>query len=357
MGSTYKLEFSNQVDNLNNMNQGQPYELKLDNGVKVIIKKYDNDSFTMLLPSGETLLYTISPNSEITQLPSIKINDQNNVIQLNNFGIGLIFFTLIVQLVMLFDDLKNLSAFKRLTLQSLCVLGLIIVSGVYIKSLGNLLGFGEINLGYFGIPFTVFCVVGIMNAFNMIDGLNGLCASICLICFSAIIFMMNANNIPSLFPLILPVGAICGFLMYNMGLLGEQRTVFLGDNGSNALGFMCAWILIYFSSNIENSFAPVTALWFVAIPFFDAVRVMIYRLLEGIKVFNAGREHIHHKLFDAGFSNTYIYLILMSISVIFVVIGIIFNNFFPINHYYSFYAFLIFWACYYLSTKLIKKNV
>ena len=76
----------NKKDNLNNMNQGQPYELKLDNGVKVIIKKYDNDSFTMLLPSGETLLYTISPNSEITQLPSIKINDQNNVIQLNNFG-------------------------------------------------------------------------------------------------------------------------------------------------------------------------------------------------------------------------------------------------------------------------------
>ena len=96
MGSTYKLEFSNQVEDLNNMNQGQPYELKLDNGVKVIIKKYDNDSFTMLLPSGETLLYTVSPNSEITQLPSIKINDQNNVIQLNNFGIGLIFFTLIV---------------------------------------------------------------------------------------------------------------------------------------------------------------------------------------------------------------------------------------------------------------------
>ena len=97
MGSTYKLEFSNQVEDLNNMNQGQPYELKLDNGVKVIIKKYDNDSFTMLLPSGETLLYTVSPNSEITQLPSIKINDQNNVIQLNNFSIGLIFFTLIVQ--------------------------------------------------------------------------------------------------------------------------------------------------------------------------------------------------------------------------------------------------------------------
>ena len=90
MGSTYKLEFSNQVEDLNNMNQGQPYELKLDNGVKVIIKKYDNDSFTMLLPSGETLLYTVSPNSEITQLPSIKINDQNNVIQLNNFSIGLI---------------------------------------------------------------------------------------------------------------------------------------------------------------------------------------------------------------------------------------------------------------------------
>ena len=87
-----------------------------------------------------------------------------------------------------------------------------------------------------------------MNAFNMIDGLNGLCASLCLVCFTSIIYMINAFNSPNLLPLILPAGAIVGFLMYNLGIFGDQRTVFLGDNGSNALGFLCLWILVYFSS-------------------------------------------------------------------------------------------------------------
>ena len=173
-------------------------------------------------------------------------NESDGAIRITNFSIGLFFFTLLVQFVMMLDDLWNLKAKTRLFLQVLCVGGLILVSDVYIQSLGNLFGFGELILGLWGIPFTIFCVVGIMNAFNMIDGINGLCASICLICFVALIYTINANNIPTLFPLILPVGAIVGFLMYNLGILGD-RTVFLGDSGSNSLGFLCAWILIYFS--------------------------------------------------------------------------------------------------------------
>jgi UDP-GlcNAc:undecaprenyl-phosphate GlcNAc-1-phosphate transferase len=181
---------------------------------------------------------------------------------------------------MIFDDLRGLKALTRLFIQASCTGGLIFFSGVYIQSLGNIFGFGEILLGFWGIPFTIFCVVGMINAFNMIDGLNGLCASLCLVCFAAIIFMINDDTVPSLFPLILPLGAITGFLMYNLGILGNKRTVFLGDNGSNSLGFMCAWILVYFSSIDPTNFAPVTALWLVAIPFLDAVNVMFSRALK-----------------------------------------------------------------------------
>jgi UDP-GlcNAc:undecaprenyl-phosphate GlcNAc-1-phosphate transferase len=169
--------------------------------------------------------------------------------------------------------------------------------------------------------------------------------------------MINADTVPSLFPLILPVGAIMGFLMYNLGVLGNQRTVFLGDNGSNALGFMCAWILVYFSSVENSNFAPVTALWFVAIPFFDAVSVMASRAIKGIMPLRPGRDHLHHKLLDIGLSSNAIYVALIFASALFAAIGYIFNHSFPDNHYISFYAFLILWLCYYFLTRYISKNV
>jgi UDP-GlcNAc:undecaprenyl-phosphate GlcNAc-1-phosphate transferase len=258
---------------------------------------------------------------------------------------------------MMFDDLRGLKATSRLFIQAGCTGGLIFFSDVYIQSLGNIFGFGEILLGFWGIPFTIFCVVGMINAFNMIDGLNGLCASLCLVCFTATIFMINADTVPSLFPLILPLGAITGFLMYNLGILGNKRTVFLGDNGSNALGFMCAWILVYFSSIDPTNFAPVTALWLVAIPFFDALNVMFSRALRGIMPLRPGRDHIHHKLLDYGFSSDVIYSMLILLSGFFAFVGLSFNSNLEGIDYYSFYGFLLVWICYYLLTKYISKNV
>ena len=334
--------------------QNNSYEMKTSDNKELIINKINETSFSITLPNGGTRTYEIGNQGE-----PILVSTENikNKIYLTNFGIGLIFFTLLVQLSMIFDDLWSLRPALRLSIQALCVSGLIYVSGIYIESLGNLLGTGEINLGLFGIPFTIFCIVGMMNAFNMIDGLNGLCASLCLVCFSTIMIMINAGSVPSLFPLILPVGAVVGFLMYNLGILGDNRTVFLGDNGSNALGFMCAWILVYFSSENNSNFAPVTALWLVAIPFIDAVGVMTSRVLRGVMPHRPGRDHIHHKLLKYGFSPYSIYLILIALSLVFAIIGLIMNNIFLVNHYFSFYAFILACACYYLSTRFIFKNV
>ena len=334
--------------------QKESHEIKINNEKGIIVERINDESFSITLPDGSKSIYEISGSGE-----SVLISTSNNSKDLiiSNFSFGLVLFTILLQFLMTFDDLRGLKAVTRLFIQAGCTGGLIFFSGVYIQSLGNLLGLGEIYLGFWGIPFTIFCVVGMINAFNMIDGLNGLCASLCLVCFTGIVYMINADTVPSMFPLILPMGAFMGFLMYNLGVLGNQRTVFLGDNGSNALGFMCAWILVYFSSVENSNFAPVTALWFVAIPLFDAVGVMSSRAIKGIMPLRPGRDHLHHRLLDMKLSSNAIYVGLIFISALFAAIGYIFNHSFSESHYISFYAFMILWLCYYFLTSYISKNV
>ena len=349
--TSYTSEVS--AGNFLGQEQNESYEIKINNEKGIVVEKIDDESFSITLPDGNKSIYKISSGESVL----ISTNNNSKDLIISNFSFGLALFTILLQFLMTFDDLRGLKAITRLFIQASCTGGLIFFSGVYIQSLGNLFGLGELLLGLWGIPFTIFCVVGMINAFNMIDGLNGLCASLCLVCFTAIIYMINADTVPSLFPLILPVGAITGFLMYNLGVLGNQRTVFLGDNGSNALGFMCAWILVYFSSVENSNFAPVTALWFVAIPFFDAVGVMTSRAIKGIMPLKPGRDHLHHRLLDVGLSSNGIYVVLIIISALFAAIGYIFNHSFPESHYISFYAFMIIWLCYHFSTKYISKNV
>ena len=350
--TSYTSEVS--ADNFLGQEQNESHEITINDEKGIVVERISDDSFSIALPDGRKSTYKISENGK-SLLVSTSDNSKDLVV--SNFSLGLVLFTIMLQFLMVFDDLRGLKAVTRLLMQAGCAGGLIFFSGVYIQSLGNLLGFGEIYLGFWGIPFTIFCVVGMINAFNMIDGLNGLCASLCLVCFTGIIYMINADTVPSLFPLILPVGAITGFLMYNLGVLGNQRTVFLGDNGSNALGFMCAWILVYFSSVENSNFAPVTALWFVAIPFFDAVGVMASRAIKGIMPLRPGRDHLHHKLLDMGLSSNAIYVVLILISALFAVAGYIFNQNFSESHYISFYAFITVWLCYYFLTRYISKNV
>jgi len=350
--TSYTSELS--ADNFLGQEQNKSHEIKINNEKGIIVERIDDESFSITLPDGNKSVYKISSSGESVL---VSTSDNSKDLIISNFSFGLVLFTILLQFLMTFDDLRGLKAVTRLFIQAGCTGGLIFFSGVYIQSLGNLLGLGEIYLGFWGIPFTIFCVVGMINAFNMIDGLNGLCASLCLVCFIGIIYMINADTVPSLFPLILPVGAITGFLMYNLGVLGNQRTVFLGDNGSNALGFMCAWILVYFSSVENSNFAPVTALWFVAIPFFDAVGVMASRAIKGIMPLRPGRDHLHHKLLDMGLASNAIYIVLIFISALFAAVGYVFNLSFPESHYISFYAFMMLWLCYYFLTRYISKNV
>ena len=109
----------------------------------------------------------------------IDLNNLNGFVP--EFTYYLMLSSIPLVLVFLIDDFKNLKASQRLLIQSFFSIYMIYTTGIHIESFGNLFGLGVINLGIFSIPVTVFCIVGIMNAFNMIDGVNGLCSGYSMI--------------------------------------------------------------------------------------------------------------------------------------------------------------------------------
>ena len=196
-------------------------------------------------------------------------------------------------ILFLIDDFKSLRPLYRLIIQVTLSLYVIFSTDIYLSNLGNLFGFGEIQLGILSIPFTIFCVVGIMNAFNMIDGINGLCAGSAMM---ALLFIGFYSGLMYDSVLIMIIGSIIGFLIFNLRFFGKKRGVFLGDSGSNLIGFWVAWCAIYSSQNSIYQVETITMLWFVSIPLLDCIGLIFSRLVRGISIASPGRDHIHHKL-------------------------------------------------------------
>ena len=352
MSTIYHNEISVQINHESSLSN--QHENTID------IVSLSNNKFKAILPNGEEKYYLIESGNVIE---ISKSNEEINVfsptstdkINLNNFSISLYICALFIMIFMIFDDYLTIRPIYRLIFQISITTLMIVMSGEYIQQLGNILGLGNIDLGLFSIPFTIFCVVGLMNAYNMIDGLNGICASLALI---PIMYMTLLGNFS--YGLLVPIGAILGFLAYNLGYLGKKRRVFLGDSGSNMLGFAVAFICIEYSQNINHSsyINPVTALWLVAIPLIDCVVVMLSRLLNGIMPFRAGRDHLHHKLLNIGFKPKKILLIMIFVSAALATVGFLIELNYDDKEFVSFYAFLSFALFYYLlSKKNVKQNV
>ncbi|MFL2720825.1 MAG: MraY family glycosyltransferase [Gammaproteobacteria bacterium] len=222
----------------------------------------------------------------------------------------------------LIDDIKGLKPLYRILIQCALAIYMIFSTNVYLESFGNLFGFGEVNLGIFSIPLTIFCVVGIMNAFNMIDGINGLCSGCAMLALLLIGFYSGLIYDSML---VLIIGSIIGFLIFNLRLFGKKRGVFLGDSGSNLIGFWVAWSAIYASQNELYNVEPITMIWFVAIPLLDCIALIFFRLKKGISLASAGRDHIHHKLMK-NFSPESTLFIILLITLITGLFGIYIEN-------------------------------
>ena len=158
------------------------------------------------------------------------------------FTYNLVLISIPLLLIFMVDHFKTLRPLYRLLIQISLSLYMIFATEIYLYSFGNLFGFGEVSFGALSIPITVFCVVGIMNAFNMIDGIDGLCVGSAMI---ALFFIGFYSGLIYDSMLVLIIGSMIGFLIFNLRVFGKKRGVFLGDSGSNLIGFWVAWSAIY----------------------------------------------------------------------------------------------------------------
>jgi len=223
------------------------------------------------------------------------------------------------------DDVRGVSPYVRLAIQTIAVAILAVWGGRYLHDLGNLLPGGEpLGLGRYGIPFTIFAGVALINAFNMTDGLDGLCGSLTLAAlFGALTMAASAGTHHYEVRLLMILSsAIVGFLLFNFPFPGrKQASAFLGDAGSYLLGLSVLYSVILLSQGEDRAMPPVSALWFCLLPLLDMGGISIRRLMRRKSPFKADREHLHHIFTLAKFSTAATTGALAAVALLGVLVG------------------------------------
>ena len=232
--------------------------------------------------------------------------------------------SLFLFLVGVLDDMHEFSSKIKFVAQGIAAMLMILWGHNKLDSLGNLFGTGEIMLNDFSIPVTIFFVVGVINAFNLIDGVDGLCGSLSIVTtlsFAAA-SMLTGRNSDAVVLLILSA-AIAGFLSLNLRLPTRPAAViFLGDAGALFVGFVIAWYSIKLAGEQNRIMNPVVVVWLLAVPLFDTVAVMVRRMKSGHSPFMADRSHIHHVLLDLKIPDHNVVLILFLVATVFALTGL-----------------------------------
>lgn len=268
-------------------------------------------------------------------------------IPLDNYR-ALIAGMLLLVVVGVLDDLRELTAKSRFGAQILVAILMAFWGNIYLADLGYLLSDQYLTLGFLAIPFTIFGMVGVINALNMADGIDGLCGSLTLSALG--LFAVAAwmgGKIADLQVLLILVAAVVAFLFFNFPFPGrKQAKVFMGDAGSMFLGFALAWFAVSLSQGEGRAIAPVTALWILALPLMDTVSVMLRRILKGRSPFAPDREHFHHIFQVAGYTTRGTVLIMLAVSLMLGIIGLITERM-GVPEYIMFYAFLALFSLYF----------
>ena len=169
-----------------------------------------------------------------------------------------------------------------------------------------------VNLGFWAWPLTVLWSVGIMNAFNLIDGLDGLASGLCIVVLTCLATICWWQGQLSLLLLIMILGgATLGFWSFNR----PPASIFMGDSGSLFLGFTLAILSIWVGGTPAGQ--SMVPLLIMAIPILDTTFSVFRRLLKGIPFYSADNDHLHHRLIGKGFSPTQAMVLLIVVSVLF----------------------------------------
>ena len=200
----------------------------------------------------------------------------------------------------LLDDLKGLDFRVKFLAQFMAALVVVIYGGIKIVSLGSLLPDGMLLPDVVAIPLTVIAIVGVTNAVNLSDGLDGLAGGISLLSFCCLGYLAYTSEdlILSLLAIAL-VGSIMGFLRYNT----HPAELFLGDTGSQFLGFSAITMSLALTQK-TTAFSPLLPVLILGFPVLDTLTVMAQRFAEKRPLFSPDKNHFHHRLMGLGFEHS-----------------------------------------------------
>ena len=224
--------------------------------------------------------------------------------------LGLLLAATIVFITGLVDDVRSIRPTTKLAGQLLAAL-VFVGFGGYIKFLSNPFGGDIIYVDYWGIPVTLLWLVGISNAVNLIDGLDGLAGGVSIIsaCTLAVASLSHGYNLAAALVFVL-AAATLGFLRYNF----SPASIFMGDSGSLTLGFVLGAISIMGFAKGATIVALIIPILILAIPIMDTFFAIIRRLIEHKPIMQPDKGHLHHRLLAKGLSHKQTVLIIYAIT-------------------------------------------
>ena len=196
----------------------------------------------------------------------------------------------LMSLVGLIDDKYNLNAGGKLSLQLIPVFYLVVVEGLNLTQIGDY-NYLKLELGSFAIPFTLLCILLLINAFNYFDGADGTLVFTSISVLAILYFLVSDQKL-QLFLITLSI-PICIFLFFNFSIFKLPK-LFLGDSGSLLLGFIISFVLIY-SAN-QNLAHHILLAWSISLFVFEFLSINLIRLKNKKDPFIASLDHLHHIL-------------------------------------------------------------
>lgn len=255
----------------------------------------------------------------IMALAVFNSNYSSHQITLNLWSVYFCISLLLIYAVGLIDDLIGLDAKIKFVVQILSA-SLLPMAGLYINNLYGFCGIHEIPYAV-GFPLTVFVIVFIDNAINLIDGIDGLSAALSFIALTGFLLCFTADGIWVYCILISGLmGVLLSFMYFNLFGKPGKNKIFMGDSGSLTIGFILGFLLIKFVMNcpyvhVFSYDNVVLAISLLIVPIFDVCRVICVRIMHKQPIFKADKNHMHHKLIRSGLTphQSLVYMIIAAL--------------------------------------------
>ena len=239
-------------------------------------------------------------------------------LNLSHFITSLIIGCSILLLFGAWDDARNIRPIYKFIGQFLAAIIVVYYGDIYVHHFPF---FGTDGTpAYIGQPFTVIAIVGMVNALNLSDGLDGLAGGEALISLTAIIYLAYLfEGEIAMAIAAATIGGIFGFLRFN----SHPARIFMGDSGSQTLGFLLAVLAVYLTQQVNPTVSPVVALLLLGLPIIDSMAVFYLRARRGDSLVVAAKDHLHHRLLARGFYHYESVMIIYSIQIILVVSAVL----------------------------------